>query len=170
MAAHNIPPIEPANCDGSPIKKNLTDARRYALHQRLKRYFAYTAKGRTIEIFGDKADIVPVRIRRVLNELKNNFGYQVQYVTYDTSPINTKPMFISFKKAGSEVILNLAEITAVRLTGTTLTFLGGVVLQGVQDGMQLYGLAVVEELTYTNEAEALRAHGIVNRALTPKKI
>ena len=168
-------PEKDVHCDGSPMTKSNTtnarrNARRYALHQRLKKFFSYSAKGHTIEIYGDKADIVPIRIRRVLRELQEVFGYQVQYVTYDTSPIQTRPMFLTFKNDKTEIIINLSKVTAVARNGASIDFLGEVILKQITPDQHLYGLATIETITYENEALAVRSLGIINRALSSKKI
>jgi len=147
--------------------------RRYALHQTLKRHVAYTAKGHQVQIFADKADILPRQVRRAINELKERFKYNIQFTTYDTSPLlNNGKMFISFKSNdGQEGLINLDKVSSVVKTGTTLSFYTEQVIQlPDHNGAPAYGHAVLHRIDYPNEAESKRAFGIITRAVSPKKI
>lgn len=53
--------------------------RRYYVHQRIKAHVQYTAIGHTVILPGDGIDMYPEKVQRYLVELRDTFGYNLQF-------------------------------------------------------------------------------------------
>jgi len=59
-------------------------------------------------------------------------------------------MFIQYEKNGIDCILNLGHVSAVQHEQGTnkITLLGGIIMKGEQEGVQIFGHCIIDEITF----------------------